>query len=177
MYYSGTSAALTAILWNSSKMQTNPRLLQVFVPAGHAHVQKVSCEGKKRLQKKKQKEEEFWSRTGSSKQTGVEFQQCGLDWVREEASEAGLLAAARLLPPRLKSGGWTPAEKRGWNNNTNKPSRARLLSEPRCGNHGQARGLVLTAVPGVCCRAAGSRGASCGCPLEASPTPGLPLRF
>lgn len=57
---------------------------------------------------KKKEEEGAWSHMGTSKQTGVEFQQCGkqqtLHSVREETSVAGILVAAGLFPPRLTAG-------------------------------------------------------------------------
>lgn len=70
---------------------------------------------------------------GTSKQTGVEFQQCGkqqtLHWVREETSAARVPVAAGLFPPPSDggtAGGLTPTEKPGWNKNPNKHSRPPL---------------------------------------------------
>lgn len=113
------------------KSKPNRGCFRFFVAAGQSgcslHVQKVSCEGKKRKKikkKNKEKEEGVWNHTGTSKQTGVEFQQCGkqqpLDW-RGWVGTGGSGAGPPPLPythTRLTGGRRVAGHqrrKRGWN--------------------------------------------------------------
>lgn len=138
------------------------------------HVKKV-CYGRKEKEKDKKKgggwRERDWSRTGSSKQTGVEFQQCGkqrtLHSVQEETSVAVVPArcGSRAVFPGSDGrtvGGLTPQSygKQGWSRNTNKHSQPRSDLELRDQKSGQPHGPVLTRIAGAHCSAVGDWNAS-----------------
>lgn len=103
------------------------------------HIKKVCCgKGEKHAQRKEEEEEEGrdWSHMGTSKQAGVEFQQCGkqqtLQSVQEETSVAGVpvrrcgSGAVFHGSDGRTVGGLTPQRyrKQGWSRNTNKHSSA-----------------------------------------------------
>lgn len=129
------------------------------------HVKKVCC-GKRKKRKKQAGEERDWSHMGTSKQAGVEFQQCGkqqtLQSVQEETSVAGVpvRCGSRAVFPGSDGrtvGGLTPQSyrKQGWSRNTNKHSQPCSVLELEDENSGQRLGPVLTRISGVCCWAAG----------------------
>lgn len=99
---------------------------------------------------------------GTSKQAGVEFQQCGkqqtLQSVQEETSVTGVSACcgSRAVFPGSDGrtvGGLTPVSyrKQGCSRNVNKHSQRCSLLELRDENSGQHHGPVLTRNSGVAC--------------------------